>query len=38
MTSGPRRLYLPDGENAGGARRATAQGDLRDGASGRGGR
>jgi hypothetical protein len=36
MTSGPRQLYLPDGENAGGARRATAQlGDLRDGAGGR---
>jgi hypothetical protein len=32
MTSGPRRLYLPDGENAGGARQATAQGGLRDGA------
>jgi hypothetical protein len=27
MTSGPRRLYLPDGENVGGA-----QGGLRDGA------
>jgi 23S rRNA pseudouridine2605 synthase len=30
MTSGPRRLYLPDGENAGGA-----QGGLRYGAGGR---
>jgi hypothetical protein len=39
MTLGPRRLYLPDGENAGGARRATAQlGDLCDGAGGRAGR
>jgi hypothetical protein len=37
MTSGPRRLYLHDGENAGGARRVTAQlGDLRDGVGGRG--
>jgi hypothetical protein len=36
MTSGPRQLYLPDGENAGGARWATAQlGDLRDRAGGR---
>jgi hypothetical protein len=38
MTSGLRRLYLPDGENASGARRATVQGGLRDGAGGRGGR
>jgi hypothetical protein len=30
MTSGPRRLYLPYGENAGGA-----QGGIRDGAGGR---
>jgi hypothetical protein len=36
MTSEPRQLYLPDGENAGESRRATAQlGDLRDGAGGR---
>jgi hypothetical protein len=36
MTSEPRQLYLPDGEEAGEARRATAQlGDLRDGAGGR---
>jgi hypothetical protein len=37
VTSGPRRLYFPDGENAGGVRRATVQlGDLRNGAGGRG--
>jgi hypothetical protein len=36
MTSEPRQLYLPDGENAGESRRATAQlGDLRDRAGGR---
>eukprot|EP00267_Zea_mays_P047317 XP_020399765.1 spidroin-1-like [Zea mays] len=36
MTSEPRQLYLPDGENAGESRRATAQlGDLHDGAGGR---